>query len=138
MLAIVPSSPKAIVMLDIEDLIKKQIRLFRPYDIREENPQRAGRGKKGKLSFGPYLLISREKGAGGSAVGQVAGKRVGWQVFDKDLVDAIAQKAHVRRELSESLDERDRKTIEDIVRRLLRPQPIETAGYLTALREVVL
>jgi cytidylate kinase len=84
------------------------------------------------------LLISREKGAGGSAVAQLAGKRLGWQVFDKEIVDAIAQEAHVRRELIESLDERDRTTIQDAVARLLDPQPMETAGYLAHLHQILL
>jgi hypothetical protein len=125
-------------MIDIEHVVRKQIALYQAYDIRAEREQRSGRGKQGKLSYGPYLLISREKGAGGSAVGQLAGMRLGWQVFDKEIVDAIAQEAHVRRELIESLDERDRATIQDAVVQLLHPQPIETAGYLAHLREIVL
>src|SRR5512136_225916 len=102
-------------MINIEDMVRKQIALYRAYDIRADHAERLGRGKEGKLSFGPYLLISREKGAGGSSVGQLAGKRLGWQVFDKEIVDAIAQKARVRRELIESLDERHRATIHDAV-----------------------
>jgi cytidylate kinase len=125
-------------MIDIEDVVRKQIALYRAYDIRADYEQRSGRGKEGKLSYGPYLLISREKGAGGSAVAQLAGKRLGWQVFDKEIVDAIAQEAHVRRELIESLDERDRTTIQDAVARLLDPQPMETAGYLAHLHQILL
>jgi len=125
-------------MIDIEDLVKKQIALYRAYDIRAEHLERSGRGKEGKLSYGPYLLISREKGAGGSSVGQLAGKRLGWQVFNNEIVDAIAKHAHVRRELIECLDERDRATIHDIVVQLLHPEPVGTAGYMAALREVVL
>jgi cytidylate kinase len=125
-------------MIDIEKVIRKQIALYRAYDIRAEREQRSGRGKEGELFLGPYLLISREKGAGGSAVGQLAGKRLGWQVFNKEIVDAIAQKANVRRELIESLDERDRATIRDVVSRFLSPQPVGTAGYLATLREILL
>lgn len=86
-------------MIDVEDFVRKQIALYRAYDVRAEKFHRAGRGEQGKLSFGPYLLISREKGAGGSAGGQLAGERLDWQVFDKQIVDAIAAKANVRREL---------------------------------------
>jgi hypothetical protein len=125
-------------MLDIEDLVRKQVALYRAYDIRADRERRPGRGKEGKLTYGPYLLISREKGAGGSAVAQLAGKRLGWQVFDGELADAIAEKAQVRRELIESLDERDRATIQDVVGRLLRPQSIGTSGYLAHLREILL
>ena len=124
-------------MIDIEDVVRKQIALYQAYDIRDQ-AKRSGRGKDGKLSYGPYLLISREKGAGGSAVGHLAGKRLGWQVFDNEIVDAIAEKARVRRELVESLDERDRATIHDAVNRLLNPQPMETSGYLANLHEILL
>lgn len=125
-------------MIDIEDMVRKQIALYQAYDIRSDREQRAGRGKEGKLSYGPYLLISREKGAGGSSVAQLAGRRLGWQVFDKEIVDAIAQKANVRRELVESLDERERTTIEDVIEELLRPQPFGTSSYLAHLHEVLL
>jgi hypothetical protein len=125
-------------VMDIEKLVRRQVALYRAYDIRAEREQRSGRGKEGQLSFGPYLLISREKGAGGTAVGQLAGKRLGWQVFNKEIVDAIAEKANVRRELIESLDERDRATIRDVVSGFLSPQPVGTAGYLATLREILL
>ncbi len=125
-------------MIDIEDLVRKQIALYRACDIRAAREPRPGRGKAGRLVYGPYLLISREKGAGGSAVARLAGQRLGWQVFDGELVDAIAAKANVRRELIESLDERDRETIRDAVGQLLRPQPIGATGYLAHLREILL
>jgi cytidylate kinase len=124
--------------VDIEDLVKKQIALFRANEIEAERIQRAGRGNEGKLAFGPYLLISREKGAGGSAVGQLAAKRLGWHLFNNEIVDAIAQKAHVRRELVESLDEHDRETVRDAVHRLLHPQPVDTDGYRATLHEILL
>src|SRR5512137_1015811 len=125
-------------MIDIEDVVRKRIALYRAYEIRADHEERAGRGKEGKLAYGPYLLISREKGAGGSAVGQLVGKRLGWRVFDKELVDAIAQKARVRRELIESVDERDRSAIHDAIVTLLQPQPLGTAGYQAYLHEILL
>ena len=125
-------------MINIEDVVRKQIALYRAYDLRAERERRAGRGKEGNLSYGPYLLISREKGAGGSAVAQLAGKRLGWQVFDKEIVDAIAERAQVRRELIESLDERARATIQDAIGQWLRPQPMGTSGYLAHWREILL
>ena len=125
-------------MIDIEDVVRKQVALYRADEIRADRMLRAGRGKEGKLSYGPYLLISREKGAGGSAVAQLAGKRLGWQVFDKEIVDAIAERAKVRRELIESVDERDRATIQDAIGELLHPQAIGTSGYRAHLHEILL
>jgi cytidylate kinase len=129
-------------MIDVEDYVKKQIATFQANELlekRRENPEpRPGRGMEGNLSYGPYLLISREKGAGGNTVAQLAGGRLGWRVFDDKIVDEIAQKAHVSRQLIESLDERDRAAIQDIIDRLLNPQRIGTSGYLVYLKQIVL
>ena len=125
-------------MIDVEDYVKKQIAVFQANKLLENREQRSGRGKEGDLLYGPYLLISREKGAGGNTVARLAGKRLGWQVFNNEIVDEIAQKAHVRRQLIESLDERDQATIQDILGQLLNPQEIGTSGYLGYLKQVVL
>ena len=125
-------------MIDIEDVVRKQIALYQAYDIRASREPRPGRGKEGNLTYGPYLLISREKGAGGTAVAQAIGRRLGWQVFDNQIVDQIAQRAKVRRQLIESLDERDQKTIQGIVGQILHPEEIGTPGYLAHLKEIVL
>jgi cytidylate kinase len=125
-------------MIDVEDYVKKQIAVFQANKLQENREQRLGRGKEGNLFYGPYLLISREKGAGGNTVARLVGKRLGWQVFNNEIVDEIAQKAHVRRQLIESLDERDQATIQDAIGQLLNPREIGTSGYLGYLKQVVL
>jgi hypothetical protein len=129
-------------MIDVEEYVKRQIAVFQANELLEnrlENRERRpGRGKEGDLFYGPYLLISREKGAGGNTVARLVGKRLGWQVFNNEIVDEIAQKAHVRRQLIESLDERDQATIQDTIGQLLNPQEIGTSGYLGYLKQIVL
>jgi len=126
------------VMIDVEDYVKKQIAVFQANKLQENREQRLGRGKEGNLFYGPYLLISREKGAGGNTVARLVGKRLGWQVFNNEIVDEISKKAHIRRQLIESLDERDQATIQDIVGQLLNPEEIGTPDYLAYLKQVVL
>ena len=129
-------------MNDGEEYIKRQIAVFEANEALEnrlENrEQRPGRGKEGDLFYGPYLTVSREKGAGGNAVAKLVGRRLGWQVFDNEIVDEIAEKAHIRRQLIESLDERDQATIQDMIGQLLNPEEIGTSGYLVYLKQVVL
>jgi uncharacterized NAD(P)/FAD-binding protein YdhS len=129
---------EGMAMIDIEDFVRKQIALYQAYQMRNARRQRPGRGKEGRLIYGPYLLFSREKGAGASAVAQLAAKRMSWQAFDSELVDSIAKKADVRRELVASLDERDQGIIEEIVDGFISPKPIDKSGYLDHLREIVL
>ena len=129
-------------MIDVERLVKDQIAIYQANEALEKRlekrDQRPGRGKEGDLFYGPYVIISREKGAGGNTIARLVGKRLGWQVFNDEIVDEIAQKAHVRRQLIESLDERDRETIQDVIDQLLNPGEIGTADYLIYLKQVVL
>ena len=37
-------------MIDIEDVVRKRLALYRAYDIRADNRRRSGRGKEGKLT----------------------------------------------------------------------------------------
>jgi len=125
-------------MIDVEKYIKDQIAIFQANEALENCEQRPGRGKEGDLFYGPYLTVSREKGAGGNAVAKLVGRRLGWQVFDNEIVDEIAKKAHIRRQLIESLDERDQATIQDMIGQLMNLQEIDTSGYLDYLKQVVL
>lgn len=129
-------------MINVERYVKDQISVFQANEVLEkrlENLQRRpGRGQVAGLSYGPYLTISREKGAGGNAVARLVGNRLGWRVFDNEIVDEIAKQAQVRRQLVESLDERDQKTIQDLVGQLVNSKAIGTAEYLGYLKQVVL
>jgi cytidylate kinase len=125
-------------MINVEDYIKKQIAVFQANERLEHRERRPGRGKEGGLFYGPYLLISREKGAGGKTVAQLVGSRLGWQVFDHEIVDEIAKKANVRRQLIESLDERDQSTIQGIMGQLLTGEEIDQSECLVLLKQIVL
>jgi cytidylate kinase len=125
-------------MINVEEYVKKQIAVFRANVLLEKRERRPGRGKECNLSYGPYLLISRERGAGGNTVAQLVGRRLGWQVFAGEIVDEIAKEAPVRRQLIESLAEHDRTTIQDMIGQLLNPQEVSTSDYMAGLKQIVL
>ncbi len=67
-----------------------------------------------------FLTISRQIGSlGGAIVEEVAGNLC-WRIYDKEIVDSIAQSAHVRQRLVEQLDEKAQNLVHETVRRLLR------------------
>ncbi len=71
------------------------------------------------------VAIGREAGAGASAVAEELGRRLGWTVYDRDLVERIAREMGLRTSLVESVDERHMNWLEESVR-----------SFLTALSEV--
>lgn len=121
----------------MEQLIEQQIRRWELARRQRKQQERPGRGKLGRLYFGPYVLISREKGAGGHEVANLIAQRLGWQVFDRQIVDAIAKRTQMRQQLIESLDERTRGGLEEFLRHVLTRE-IGTTDYLIHLRQVLL
>ncbi|HUX11100.1 MAG TPA: cytidylate kinase-like family protein [Terriglobia bacterium] len=121
----------------LEQLVEQQIKGWEVARRRQMQQERPGRGKLGRLYFGPYVLISREKGAGGRQVASQIGKRLGWQAFDRQIVDAIAQRTQMRQQLIESLDERTRGGLEEFFRTFLTKE-IGSTDYIRHLRQVLL
>ncbi len=67
-----------------------------------------------------FVTISRDKGSHGDAISQQLGQRLGWQVYDREILDRIAQNSHVRQALVEQLDERAQSLVGDAIQRFLR------------------
>lgn len=53
--------------------------------------------------LGLSIAISREAGARGGTVGRLAGKRLGWQVYDQELLEFMAQDTVARQGLLDGL-----------------------------------
>lgn len=121
----------------MEHLIEQQMTRWELARRQQKQQQRPGRGKLGRLYFGPYILVSRDKGAGGHEVAKLLGERLGWQVFDRQIVDAVAQRTQMREQLIESLDERTRGGLEEFLRDFLTKE-IGATNYLLHLRQVLL
>jgi cytidylate kinase len=71
------------------------------------------------------VAIARETATGATAVAEEVGRRLGWTVYDRDLVERIAREMGLRASLLESVDERHQNWLTESVR-----------SFLTALGEV--
>lgn len=123
---------------NVQKLVSKQVTLWNLKRQSDRAWLRNGRGEVGRLAFGPYLLISREKGSGGLKVAEIAGDRLGWPVFDRKIVEEIGRQAHVREQLVESVDERARGILDDLVREMLLQHEMVTDSYFYNLKKVIL
>ncbi len=74
--------------------------------------------KANRLNY-RFMTISRMRGSLGDAMARDLAERLGWQVFDKEIVDHIARHSHVRQSLVEQLDERAQNLIQESVQRFL-------------------
>jgi cytidylate kinase len=90
------------------------------------------------LKEGPWLTISKQLGSGASDLAHRLADRLGWLVYDREILEAISTQAHYRDAILARLDEREVGWIEDSLARLLVPDDPGKAAFQRELLRVVL
>lgn len=125
-------------MLEASKLIRKHVAMQEIKDRLHGVAHQPGAVVVDSISYGPCLLLSRECGSGGVGIARQVGKRFGWNVFDREIVDEIARIAHERERLIESVDEHVRSYWDRTWREVLTASDNFDEKYLRYLRQVVL
>ena len=86
----------------------------------------------------PWVTIARDFGSGGSEIAAHLAARLGYDFYDREILDAIAEESNYRTEFLESLDERRRSAVEAHVDALLHGQSYLHSDFLRFLMRVVL
>ncbi len=81
------------------------------------------------------VAINRQAGSGGAEIARLAGARLGWPVYDHELLERIAAEKGLHARLIEQLDERRLSWLESLVVAYSRDGGREGA-YLQALLEL--
>ena len=85
------------------------------------------------------VTISRQLGSGGEYIAHQVAKKLGFKIYDKKIVDEIANKSQMLKSQVESLDERSKHFIEECYRALMMDSHFLTSStYFKHLSEVVL
>jgi cytidylate kinase len=85
-----------------------------------------------------YLALSREAGAGGSEVAAILGRKLDWQVLDKDVLDQLADRYQMSRPVLEAVDETTMSWAYDIFGTWLDREIISHEKYLTRINRIFL
>lgn len=88
--------------------------------------------------LGPYLSISRLPYCLGDEVAARCAEKLGWELFDRAIVDHIARDAQVLGKIVDSLDERCRSTLDDLIQTTLDTSALGHQGYLRHLKRVLM
>jgi hypothetical protein len=111
-------------------LVEKQLRLW--------NARRMA--AREKLDEEPryryrFLTIARDEGSLANEIAQELSRRLGWHVFDREIVAYIARNSHVRENLVSQLDEKAEGLVQDMLSGLLMPESasLGVAGYHVSL-----
>jgi cytidylate kinase len=109
--------------------------LMRAMSHWEAQRQAAG---PGSAPAGLTIAISREIGALGTSVGRALGERLGWPVYDYELLELIAREQNLRVGLLESVDERRTSWIEECMEAFAAIPAVSGSAYARYLTETML
>jgi cytidylate kinase len=84
------------------------------------------------------IALSREAGAQGTAVGQEVATRLGWRLYDHELLERIAQDMGVHTSLVESVDEKRVSWLLETFEALMSTPYASKGGYVRRLVKTVL
>ena len=83
------------------------------------------------------ICISREAGAGGSALARMVGERLGWKVYDEELIEAIAHRMEVPIDDVRALDEQAPSMVQDWLLPLREEYYAPQEAYLDHLAKLI-
>ena len=85
-----------------------------------------------------YVTISREVGSGGQAVGQALADHLKWRLYDKQILDYMAENMKVHKSVLESLDEKSTGWIESLFSSFRSRRSVDQMSYYQHLADVLL
>src|SRR5438270_482270 len=105
---------------------------------RERQQEALAGSPSAAVATAPTIAIAREAGCPGSRSAHEAGARLGWLVYDHELLERIAQEMGLRVELLESIDERRQSWLLETVKSFGLQRSVTESSYVYHLAETVL
>ncbi len=99
--------------------------------------ERAPREVSGAVARFQNICISREAGAGAGTIARMVGKRLGWKVYDDELVEAIAHRMEVSLDEVRTLDELAPSVVQDWLLPLREEYYAPQEAYLDHLAKLI-
>ena len=84
------------------------------------------------------IAISRLAGTPGTEVGEELGRRLGWPVYDRQLIQQIASELGLHEKLLESVDEKQKNWLLERVETFAAAPRVSEAGFVRKLVETIL
>jgi cytidylate kinase len=85
-----------------------------------------------------YITISREPASGGEEVASILADLLTWQVYDKNILDYMADNMNVHKEVVESVDENASVWMGNWLQSLFKDRPEKQSDYCRHLVNVLL
>ncbi|MCU0980996.1 MAG: cytidylate kinase-like family protein [Pirellulaceae bacterium] len=93
--------------------------------------------RKKKTATGPYIAISREAGSGGTEIALEVARRLGFDVLDKELLDFMAERYKLPRDMLDVVDETRANWFHDVLGVFFDSRLVSQDAYVAHLHRLV-
>lgn len=105
---------------------------------RERSKETAAEGGINATASAFTIALEREAGVPGTSIAHEVGRRLGWQVYDHELLERIAQEMGLRVSLLESIDERRQSWLRESLEAFASVSSVSESAYVRHLIETIL
>jgi cytidylate kinase len=126
------AAPRVHTRTDLNKLVEKQLRNWELARAQQPAPTAVT-----PMAVRQFVTISRTVRSGGSKVAALLGEKLGWPVFDREILQTMAGDDRVRAQLYEQMDERDESWLEDALHWVIEGE-LRKDDYFCRLTETVL
>ena len=91
------------------------------------------RGAAGFPAVQPVITVSRLYGSGGTEIARRVADRLGYALFDREIIEAVSREAGVQQIILDALDERTRSSIEQWMDGVLHQSILSANEFVAAL-----
>lgn len=114
-----------------------------PFVEQRESPRHGFRGERPMLTGDQVpasltIAVSREAGSRGTLIATRAGQKLGWQIYNQELLEYIAQEGTFRQDIVENLPEPAARWVDEQLQRLLREQNLSQHPSIIDLARIIL
>lgn len=124
-------------MTSIQLIVDRQLRRWEAERLAALESMRAGRTAPRAAPVRPTVTVSRQAGLRGEAIAHALAERLGYELFDQQIVDYIASHHEVHRQMLEMLDEHTMSSIKLWAEGIVRGQHVDQADFLRFLSKTV-
>lgn len=118
--------------VNVQLLIDRRVQ---EWEMRQPKELRAT--QKEKPITGPYIAISRAIGTHGRVIAERVADRLGWQYYEREIVEYIAKRTQVRETVVKSLGETHRDEIDNWMRSMVDDNVLAETTYARHLVAVI-
>lgn len=113
-----------------------------PFVEARESPRHGFRGDKpfagDRVPASLTVAVSREAGSRGTSIAGRAGQKLGWQIYNQELLEYIAQEGAFRQDIVENLPEPAARWVNEQLERLLKEQNVSQHPSIIDLARIIL